>query len=100
MTPAPAGLTQHIPDPRKHLSRSFGWYSNKARGLRAKACTPARPDLARRHWASLIQRIWTAPPPTAPTYARTFFDLFDDIARNQTETSNQEGDDRWTSSTN
>ena len=27
-----AELTQHIPDTRKHLSRAFGFYSNKAQG--------------------------------------------------------------------
>ena len=32
-----AELTQHIPDARKHLTRYFGWYSNKSRGTRAKA---------------------------------------------------------------
>ena len=32
-----AQLTQHIPDTAKHLTRYFGWYSCKARGLRAKA---------------------------------------------------------------
>ncbi len=32
-----AELTQHIPDTRKHLTRYLGWYSCKARGLRAKA---------------------------------------------------------------
>jgi hypothetical protein len=32
-----AELTQHIPEPRKHLVRYFGFYSNKSRGLRARA---------------------------------------------------------------
>ncbi len=32
-----AELTQHIPEPRKHLVRYFGWYSNKTRGRRAQA---------------------------------------------------------------
>ena len=31
-----AELTRHIPDPRKHLVRYFGFYSNKSRGTRAK----------------------------------------------------------------
>ena len=31
-----AELTQHIPDPRTHLVRYFGFYSNKSRGMRAK----------------------------------------------------------------
>ncbi len=29
-----AELTQYVPDPRKHLVRYFGWYSNKSRGMR------------------------------------------------------------------
>ena len=32
-----AALTQHIPDPRKHLVRYFGFYSSQSRGMRAKA---------------------------------------------------------------
>ena len=31
-----AEVTQHIPEPRAHTIRYFGWYSNKARGMRAK----------------------------------------------------------------
>jgi hypothetical protein len=37
-----AELTQHIPEPRKHLVRYFGWYSNKTRGLRAKTIATRR----------------------------------------------------------
>ena len=53
--------------------RHFGFYSNKARGLRAKAGseprhavevdddhTPRR--LARRRWAALIKRVWAVDP--------------------------------------
>jgi hypothetical protein len=60
-----AELTQHIPEPRKHLVRYFGWYSNKARGLRAKAasCRAAETDplqtpnatKARRRWAGALR---------------------------------------------
>jgi hypothetical protein len=71
-----AELTQHIPEPRKHLVRYFGWYSNKTRGLRAKTTvtatgatdpgpTPAA-RTARRRWAALIQRIWQVDPLTCP----------------------------------
>jgi len=34
-------VTQHIPDPGDHLIGYYGWYSNKTRGLRAKAEAPA-----------------------------------------------------------
>ena len=69
-----AELTQHIPDARKHLGRSFGFYANKTRGVRAKANgahggtvdvddqhTP-RVTLARRRWAALIKQIWRVDP--------------------------------------
>ncbi len=63
-----AELTQHIPDPRTHLVRYFGFYSNKSRGMRAKADAD-RPhqqqatgslsaSAARRRWAALIKRVW------------------------------------------
>ena len=68
--------TQHRPDARKLLTRSFGWYSDKSRGMRAKADgehrhaaeidqqhTP-RPHLARRRWAALIQRVYEVDPLT------------------------------------
>ncbi len=75
-----AELTRHIPDARKHLTRSFGFYSNKARGLGAKAnrehpntvevkvdddhIPRARP--ARRRWAALIKRVWHVDPLEGP----------------------------------
>ncbi len=72
-----AGLTQHIPDTRKHLTRYFGFYSCKARGLRAKANrqqpnavqidenhTPRR--LAHRRWAGLIKQVWRVDPLVCP----------------------------------
>ena len=67
-----ADLTRHIRDPRTHLVRSFGWYSNKSRGLRAKAAgnavheqqTTRSPsaNAARRRWATLIKRVWEVDP--------------------------------------
>jgi hypothetical protein len=69
-----AELTQHIPDARKHLVRSFGWYSCKTRGLRAKAdprhgdtvtiddAHAPRPRQARRRWAALIKQVWRVAP--------------------------------------
>ncbi|MHC4083537.1 MAG: IS91 family transposase [Planctomycetota bacterium] len=70
-----AEVTQHVPQPRKHLVRYFGFYSNKSRGRRAQADrnhvveihddhTP-RP-VARRRWAALIKRIWQVDPLTCP----------------------------------
>ena len=41
-----AELVQHIPNEGEHLVHYYGYYSNKARGLRAKnaAARPAGPD--------------------------------------------------------
>ncbi len=76
-----AELTQHIPAPREHLSRRFGWYSNRVRGEHAKnaanagarheACpiddqqTPDRRE-RRRRWAALIKRVYEADPMACP----------------------------------
>ncbi len=85
-----AELTQHVPDPRKHLVRYFGFYSNKSRGLRAKtdgdgahrqqatgspsahdAQSPApqtpSANTARRRWAALIKRVWHVDPLRCPS---------------------------------
>ena len=71
-----AELTQHIPDTRRHLTRYFGFYSSKARGLRAKANgqrhgieiddqhAPHR--LARRRWAALIKQVRRVDPLECP----------------------------------
>ncbi len=71
-----AELTQHIPEPRMHLVRYFGWYSNKSRGMRAKtAGDPPREqhatrspsaNAARRRWAALIKRVWQVDPLRCP----------------------------------
>ncbi len=72
-----AELTQHIPDPRTHLVRYFGFYSNKSRGMRAKAAgDPPREQhatrapsagVARRRWAALIKRVWHVDPWRCPS---------------------------------
>ena len=40
-----AEFTQHIPPKGAHLIRYYGWYSNKARGMRRKAAAGDCPDL-------------------------------------------------------
>jgi hypothetical protein len=90
-----AEITQHIPEPRKHLVRYAGWYSNRSRGLRAAAraersgpvdedrggiagggsgdeiviidesLTPGRAE-SRRRWAQLIQRVFEVDPLSCP----------------------------------
>jgi hypothetical protein len=85
-----AELTQHIPNKGEHLIRYYGYYSNKARGLRTRnraasqadalvnssptgtgpaeapgeGDAPTRPD--RRHWAMLIKRVYHADPLLCP----------------------------------
>ncbi len=72
-----AELTQHIPEPRRHLVRYFGFYSSKTRGMRAKAAGDAAHEqkaarapsagIARRRWAALIKRVWHVDPLRCPT---------------------------------
>ena len=77
-----AELTQHIPDPRKHLVRYCGFYSCATRGRRAKARAahdaaaqaepaPAQtsPHQARRRWAALIKHVWKVDPLVCPRCA-------------------------------
>jgi hypothetical protein len=73
-----AEFTQHIPPQGAHLIRYYGWYSNKARGLRRKraeaAATasgePAAPAPARSRasqtWAMLIKRVYEIDPLCCP----------------------------------
>ena len=79
-----ARVLVQIPDPRRHLVRYYGAYSNATRGKRRKAATPAessspdeapedaaRPDGAyraahRRRWAELIRRVYEVDPLVCP----------------------------------
>jgi hypothetical protein len=82
-----ARVIMHIPQPRRHLVRYYGWYSNVCRGKRRKAeaengevgCVdagePSRAESAetrdaralRRSWAQLIKRIYEVDPLVCPT---------------------------------
>ncbi len=78
-----AELTQHIPDARRHLTRYFGFYSNKSRGMRTKTGSDAAHDAqspaprtpsasaARRRWAALIKRVWHVDPLRCPRCGST-----------------------------
>ena len=74
-------LCKHIPDRYEHLVRYVGWYSNRARGERAKkAALPAGltlPSLvgapanelaarAKAAWARLIRKVYEADPLECP----------------------------------
>lgn len=88
-----AQVTQHIPDQRlrrpkcrclrhrpdrgQHIIRYAGWYSNKARGCRAKAGAAANdkspaasnvppPTPARLRWAALIRKVYEVDPLVCP----------------------------------
>jgi len=82
-------VIMHIPEPRKHLIRFYGWYSNLSRGkrrLREEAAGSACPSgdgqapsvrakkdqgpdarAMRRSWAQLIKRIYEVDPLVCPS---------------------------------
>jgi hypothetical protein len=79
-----ARVLVQIPDPRRHVVRYYGAYSNAARGKRKKAAAPAetsapdkppqdaaQPDgpnraALRRRWAELIRRVYEVDPLVCP----------------------------------
>jgi hypothetical protein len=80
-----AEVTQHIPDHGAQTVRYYGWYSNKARGMRAKSAKEARAQqpgaiepittddsdtpyrkLCRMRWAALIKRVYEVDPLCCP----------------------------------
>jgi len=80
-----ARVIMHIPQPRRHLVRYYGWYSNVCRGKRRKAeaengevggagpaSRAARAEARnaralRRSWAQLIKRIYEVDPLVCPS---------------------------------
>jgi hypothetical protein len=82
-----ARVIMHIPGPRRHLVRYYGWYSNVSRGKRLKAASKheravdadtgpssraARAETRdtramRRSWAQLIKRIYEIDPLVCPS---------------------------------
>ncbi len=83
-----ARVIMHIPEPRRHLVRYYGWYSNVLRGKRrrkadagdgegggARVGVPSRTErdearnarALRRSWAQLIKRIYEADPLLCPS---------------------------------
>jgi hypothetical protein len=77
-----ARVLVQIPDPRRHLVRYYGAYSNRSRGQRCKAeaqlqasspgeaeePVPPSPERAalRRRWANLIRRVYEVDPLVCP----------------------------------
>ena len=74
-------LCKHIPDRYEHLVRCVGWYSNRARGARAKEASPhtgaalpapsEQPSTefavrAKPTWARLIRKVYAADPLECP----------------------------------
>jgi hypothetical protein len=77
-----ARVITHIPDPRRHLVRYYGWYSNVSRGRRRKADAEQEITLTplpvtrdevhnaralRRSWARLIKRVYEVDPLLCPS---------------------------------
>jgi len=81
-----ARVIMHIPEPRRHLVRYYGWYSNVSRGRRGKEEAEAERLAAvgvgasrderdrtrdaramRRSWAQLIKRIYEVDPLVCPS---------------------------------
>ena len=86
-----AAVTRHIPDKGAQIVKYYGWYSNKARGQRARnavgrAGPPGPPSSAEsaianpqskirkkipsRTWRELIKKIWNTDPLPCPAIAR------------------------------
>jgi hypothetical protein len=79
-----AAITQHIPDKGFQMVRYYGWYSNRARGERAKKqvsadeqLNPAKleiidvseyqpPRIPSKHWRELIKKVWEVDPLICP----------------------------------
>jgi hypothetical protein len=75
-----AEFTQHIPPKGSHLIRYYGWYSNKARGMRKKAAAEASAEPSSesedsasaaasrcsQSWAMLIKRVYEVDPLCCP----------------------------------
>jgi len=77
-----AEVTQHIPNKGEHQIRYYGWYSNKKRGMKAKAQKAVavaglpEPDTAlsqkrRMTWAALIKQVYEVDPLKCPTCGGT-----------------------------
>ena len=78
-----AAITSHIPDKGQQMIRYYGYYSNKARGKRAKeedaSCNrinikeepPHSPIEYRRLWAQLIQKVYEVDPLICPACGGT-----------------------------
>jgi len=113
-----ARVIMHIPEPRRHVVRYYGWYSNVSRGKRRKAAVEngdvggvddgpdsraaraeARDGPAmRRSWAQLIKRIYEVDPLVCPSCGSemkviafiTEHDLVDAILRHLDRREGQE----------
>ena len=78
-----AAITQHIPDKGFQMVRYYGWYSNRARGERAKReAEPGAPEatdvdvidvseyhpprIPSKEWRELIKKVWEVDPLICP----------------------------------
>jgi len=81
-----AAITQHIPDKGFQMVRYYGWYSNRARGDRAKHAAAEQNSLCNLHvidvsdyqprrlpskkWRELIKKVWEIDPLECPRCGR------------------------------
>ena len=83
-----AAITQHIPDKGFQMVRYYGWYSNRARGERAKNAVEGAADanpsnlqvidvsdyeprrLPSKKWRELIKKVWEVDPFECPRCGR------------------------------
>jgi hypothetical protein len=61
-----AEFTQHILPKGAHLIRYYGWYSNKARGMRRIAAVQAAIGRCSQTWAMLIKPVYKIDPLACP----------------------------------
>ena len=73
-----AEITQHIPNKGEHTIRYYGFYSNKARGMRAESANLANAEVevadedtlqrkvCRSRWSAMIQKVYEIDPLKCP----------------------------------
>ena len=95
-----ARVLVQIPDPRRHLVRYYGAYSNRARGQRRRseaelgACpsgemseeaVPGSPERSalRRRWANLIRRVYEVDPLVCPRCGAVIRRILDHLRKRE-----------------
>jgi len=78
-----ARVVSHIPEKGQVLQRYYGWYANRARGIRRRTGGGAEPPVvvaapvavphraAQRRWAELLRRLFEVDPLACPRCGQT-----------------------------